>query len=864
MKRRMLLLLCGMAALAAPLATAPSALAGTYRISDDTTQDTDSWTLTRTTAFYGCRLGSRPGVCADADVPLPTPLRIFAYGLAAVDSEASWSWVAPPTVSIADGSVMVSYKTSSYSRVFMKARLRSGSFGSQPQLHTASDDGTASWSIPAGNEAFGIYLKAIAGHNFGDKWQNNISILSLDATLRDDTAPTGSLSGPLAAGQWLNQSQPVCLTVSAGDEGSGVASSQLRDGLGAVLDSHAVQLQEVRQPGLTDYTSDLCLTPSALSDGEHALTVRVTDAAGEQLELPVTVRVDAHAPTAQAMLPAGTTNDRRPPISFSVDAGASGLASFQAELDGQPMSVLGPTASYQPSTDLAYGEHTVTWSATDAAGNHRDAFWTFDLVDDVPPVLSYPLPADAAAFEARRPAVSFDLADAGSGIDPATLHVLLDGTEVAPFGNLANGSFRFQPADDLGFGHHVVSVAVSDHSGNAMAPARWSFDVVDRTAPVLSDVRPDDGAAGPDRTPPISFAVADDGGTGVDADSIELLLDGSDVTAAGTYANGRFSYTPVAALGFGVHTLSAGAADRAGNLSAALTWRFEVRDETPPVVAGLLPVAGSTVAGAAVIGFDVTDIGSGIDDATLIVMVDGSDVAGWGSLSGGRFRYAPGNLGAGVHTIAVTVSDRAGNRVGPVMWQFAVADPARLSLTALTAPAQTAAGQHVLLSFAVRSNGTALAGAQVLVSSREAGQPAFTAGRLLTAGAGGEITWPVAPLHTTTYRVELAADSAVAVEHTIAVRQLVSLSASRPRVQPGSSIRLSGRVIPAQAGMAVRIQLLTGHGWVTVAMPRLSAGSAFSKTLLPRVRGRYVFRVTAPATAQNVAGVSRSVTVRVG
>ena len=196
--------------------------------------------------------------------------------------------------------------------------------------------------------------------------------------------------------------------------------------------------------------------------------------------------------------------------------------------------------------------------------------------------------------------------------------------------------------------------------------------------------------------------------------------------------------------------------------------------------------------------------------------------------------------------------------------QFAVADPARLSLTALTAPAQTAAGQQVLLRFAALSNGTGLAGAQVLVSSRVAGQTVFTTGRLLTAGAGGEISWPVAPLHTTTYRVELAADASVAVEHTIAVRQLVSLSASQLRVQPGSSIRLSGRVIPGQSGMTVRIQLLTGRGWVTVATPRLSASSAYVKTLLPRVRGRYVFRVTAPATAQNVAGVSRSVTVWVG
>ena len=49
------------------------------------------------------------------------------------------------------------------------------------------------------------------------------------------------------------------------------------------------------------------------------------------------------------------------------------------------MSVLGDNATYLPAGDLAFGRHTVTWSATDLAGNHRDAFWTFDVVDDVPP-----------------------------------------------------------------------------------------------------------------------------------------------------------------------------------------------------------------------------------------------------------------------------------------------------------------------------------------------------------------------------------------------------------------------------------------------------------------------------------------------
>ncbi len=57
----------------------------------------------------------------------------------------------------------------------------------QPQLHTANDKGTATWSIPAGNEAVAIYLKSLAAHNFVDKWQNHIGrLVEIRITMRVD------------------------------------------------------------------------------------------------------------------------------------------------------------------------------------------------------------------------------------------------------------------------------------------------------------------------------------------------------------------------------------------------------------------------------------------------------------------------------------------------------------------------------------------------------------------------------------------------------------------------------------------------------------------------------------------------------
>src|SRR5207244_1914669 len=154
-----------------------------------------------------------------------------------------------------------------------------------------------------------------------------------------------------------------CLTVAATDAGAGVASAALSQG-GAALDSDVVAAQAGVHRGLTAYSRDLCTTPSALGDGSHTLDVTVADAAGEAATVPVVVRVDAHAPVATGMLPAASTTEQRPAVSFSVDPGPSGLGQFEASVDGAPMTISGAQASYMPATDLAYGTHTVTWHAT--------------------------------------------------------------------------------------------------------------------------------------------------------------------------------------------------------------------------------------------------------------------------------------------------------------------------------------------------------------------------------------------------------------------------------------------------------------------------------------------------------------------
>jgi hypothetical protein len=204
-----------------------------------------------------------------------------------------------------------------------------------------------------------------------------------------------------------------------------------------------------------------------------------------------------------------------------------------------------------------------------------------------------------------------------------------------------------------------------------------------------------------------------------------------------------------------------------------------------------------------------------------------------------------------------------GAKTNSHMWQFAVADPATLRLAVTGGPSSIVAGRQATLRFAASSNGTGIAGARVLVSRRPAGRAAFGPARVMTASASGVVQWTVAPTRTTVYRVELEADAGVQATRTLIVHQRVTLAASRYRLHRGGAVRLTGRVAPAHAGGRVELQLLTARGWRTVARPRLGARSAFAKTVVAAIPGRYVLRVVAPATATAAVGISPTVTVRV-
>jgi hypothetical protein len=209
------------------------------------------------------------------------------------------------------------------------------------------------------------------------------------------------------------------------------------------------------------------------------------------------------------------------------------------------------------TSPLEQGAHTATVSATDAAGNTGPVSlvrgFTVDTVAPAAPVFTAP----GAFVNVPRPTLA-GTAEAGS-----TVTVLLDGMIVGTVTADVSGGWRLIPSAPLAQGAHVALATARDAAGNASAsalPLHFAVDMLAPEPPVV--VTPSEGeSVSPDE---LSFT-----GTAEAGSTVTVSVDGLLVGTATADPSGQWSATTVYALAEGPHTVTATAADGAGNVSLA-------------------------------------------------------------------------------------------------------------------------------------------------------------------------------------------------------------------------------------------------------------------------------------------------------
>ena len=493
----------------------------------------------------------------------------------------------------------------------------------------------------------------------------------------DTTPPVISIVHPLPSSRHGSSSVEFLVQFSD-DQAIDPASAQV------VIDGNpqAVTQQPALVSGLT-----------SLADGTHTLTATVKDKAGNQASTSSTFSVDTSAPDIHILQPQSGAILNTGTFSIQAqysDSDGIDPASFKALIDSidltSSFSVSTSEASATPQTPLADGTHTVTAQVADLTGNIGRATNSV-LIDTVKPQLAIISPA--GPINVSTPTALAQYSDSGSGINPNSVHVLLDGADVTGSFSVGNNSTTgiLAPGVGLGEGAHSLRITVADKAGN-LANTSSSF-LVDLTPPMASFTSPANNSF-INNTQPALILEYSDTGSGILPGSIHIFLQqGSapenEITALFTVGNNQASATiPASApLVAGVYHLRAQLQDKAGNITNT-TAAFEV-DTTPPTYLIQSPAANSFLNTATPL-FAVTyqDDSSGVDPAKFALRVDGVDhtsaVTATETGASGTLDVA---LADGPHQVEVTVVDRAGN-TAPVVAQSFLTDtvPPTISITA--------------------------------------------------------------------------------------------------------------------------------------------------------------------------------------
>ena len=428
-----------------------------------------------------------------------------------------------------------------------------------------------------------------------------------------------------------------------------------------------------------DNSGNWTFTPTTpLTDGNHSITVTVTDAGGNTSPASnaVTFIADTSAPLAPAItspLSGTNSNDNTPTFTGTGEPG-----SVVKVYDGT--TVIGTTTvdnsgnwTFTPTTPLTDGNHSITVTVTDAGGNTSPASNAVTFIADTSAPLAPAITSPLSGTNSNDNTPTFT----GTG-EPGSVVKVYDGTTVIGTTTVdSSGNWTFTPTTPLTDGNHSITVTVTDAGGNTSPASNAVTFIADTSAPLAPAITsPLSGTNSNDNTPTFT-------GTG-EPGSVVKVYDGTTVIGTTTVDNsGNWTFTPTTPLTDGSHSLTATSTDAGGNTSAASPAVTFTADTAAPLAPAITsPTSGTT-------SNDNTPTLSGTAEANSIINIyDGATLIGTTTADGsGAWTFTPSApLTDGSHSLTATSKDAGGNTSPASNAVTFIADTAAPTAPAITSP----------------------------------------------------------------------------------------------------------------------------------------------------------------------------------
>ncbi|EIM0129255.1 non-fimbrial adhesin SiiE [Salmonella enterica] len=428
--------------------------------------------------------------------------------------------------------------------------------------------------------------------------------------------------------------------------------------------------------GIWDYT-----WPTDMPEGQHTLTVEVTDGAGNKMTetLNFTIDITLMTPTIE-LAPDQDTGQNKNDNLTSVTQPVFVLGSIDKDVRHVELSiehngtfktvVLTESADgwrYRPDSALADGSYTFTVTVTDVAGNQQTSAPLKVTIDGTltTPVIELAAGEDSGTVGDRltnhdRPV--FDIRQVDSDVTRVMVKVTYNGKTHEEAAVFTNGQWRFTPSASWADGSYQLAVVVEDLAGNVKESA--PFEVrIDTTTTINNIVLLNDTGVQNDQLTNVakpSFRIDVPG----DVVQVRVTMDGgANWNVIRKNADGQWIFDSPNTLVDGTYTLRVEATDEAGNIANKdLVFNIDTNIQVPTIALDAGQDTGANTADNITnISRPTFTIGNVDPDVIkVVVTIDGHDYNA--TKVGAGWQFTPGNaIPDGSYNITVTVEDKAGN-----------------------------------------------------------------------------------------------------------------------------------------------------------------------------------------------------------